>query len=83
MRVSDDTGARMEWEALDNWLCSREADWLLDDAVLGCLPTYAVEEVLADFGIENSRDSRRRFSRSVNETLGEGYCRCQTTELAR
>ena len=54
-------------EELRKWLRSSDADWFLDDAVLGCLSTNIVLEVAEDYGV-----SVRDVGREINVALMEG-----------
>ncbi|MEZ5101985.1 MAG: hypothetical protein R3C15_19725 [Thermoleophilia bacterium] len=67
----NDTAA--DWTGLARYLRSSDADDVLDDAVLGCLPVSTVAEILADYGIAHTIDAARRFARMLDDAIGEGF----------
>lgn len=61
-----------KWAALDRWLRSSDAHWFVDDAVLGGLPVYAVDEALEDYGITATPENRRQVGYLVDAAIREG-----------
>jgi len=66
--VSEYTAKEDTVKEFQQWLRTRDADQVLDDAVLGCLLDYQVDELCEDFGI-----SRRDFRVALDAALGEGF----------
>ena len=62
-----DTG----WADLEIWLRYPSADWFLNDAVLGCLTTDTVHEVLDDYGIAFTFENQKRLKRAIDSALHE------------
>lgn len=60
------------WTQVDAWLHTAEADWFIDEAVLGGLPEYEADEVLVDFDIIPHRESRRTLALLVNAAISDG-----------
>jgi hypothetical protein len=66
------TASRDPWRDVDAWLRTSDAHQFVDDAVLGCLPTYEADELLTDYGIPADQDTRRRLARMIDAALTAG-----------
>jgi hypothetical protein len=54
------------------WLRTSDADGFVDSAVLGDLPAYEADEVLADHGMESTRENRNWLRAEIDAALAEG-----------
>jgi len=61
------------WVKLQAWLRSSDAHYFLDEAVLGGMPLWEAEEVLADYGLPVTKENLRELGRQVNRALSEGH----------
>jgi hypothetical protein len=61
-----------DWSALRRWLRTSDADWFLDDAVLGAVELATAQEILVDYGVEPCPESYRQLGREINAALAEG-----------
>lgn len=57
------------WSGLRSWLRISESDWFHDEAMMGTLPRYEAEELLADFGIEVTLANLKQLGREIEEAL--------------
>jgi hypothetical protein len=64
-----------DWKALEAWMVNPRSnirrDCILDDAVLGCLQTNEVHELLEDYGIEFNKGSISRFGMLLDKAITE------------
>jgi len=63
------------WQEVEDWLHAYNGDdfrdSILDDAVLGCLTTNAMDEVLEDFGFIVSNKTRAKLGQVIDKALRE------------
>lgn len=60
------------WAYLIDWLRTPDADWLVDEAVLGGLPLHEAEALLVDFDITPSRAELQRLAAEIDALLVTG-----------
>ena len=60
------------WGNVKAWLRTSNADWFLDEAVLGGLPLYEAEELLVDFHIPATKANLKQLGVEVDAALREG-----------
>lgn len=54
---------------LAKWLRTNEAEPLLDDAVMGCIPDSQVIELFADYELEDTKENREWFDKEMDTVL--------------
>lgn len=64
-------GRERQWSQLAAWLLTEEADRFTDDAIEGRLLAYEADELLADYEIPATTESRKRLAVLIDTTHDE------------
>lgn len=57
------------WNYVADWLKTPEADWFVDDAVMGSLPVHEADALLAEFDIVANVESRRTLALLIDDAI--------------